>query len=383
MRVPFARSAILSIACALLICPLISCNQTPLTYPTIPKFLIAIDGSGAGANVNVFPVDANTGALGPAVGGSPFNMGLGDPMMIEVHPNGHFAYVPDGSDGSIHSWNVNEGTGVPKEIGLAAVNASGSFFEPCCGVGNAAAHVIALNPKGNYLYSANNDSTVGAYAVKFNGTLTHIADFDIGACATGAITANNSYVWVTDTCSSTGPWAVYTLKIAPDGTLTNVGQVTLTGVHNWLWSIQVNPAANFLYVGDAGPNAQIYGFSIGSNGLLTQLGPPVVENKSSDCRFLVHSPDGTSFYTSDDADYLHAFSVNTASGAISELAASPYSGGGGQVAVDLTGNFVYIGDVEGTGQVVGYSRDQNTGALALIGNTTTANNAALAIGIIR
>jgi hypothetical protein len=75
--------------------------------------------------------------------------------------------------------------------------------------------------------------------------------------------------------------------------------------------------------------------------------------------------------------------VNTTSGAIAELSASPYPGGPGQIVADLTGKFIYIGDSDNTGQVVGYSRDATTGALTSIGNTDTANGVAHAIGIIR
>jgi Lactonase, 7-bladed beta-propeller len=382
MKLNFTLTAALALACTL-----ISCGGSSTHYPTTPKFLVAIDGSGAGANVNVFPIDATTGALGSPVSGSPFDINLTDPMMVEVHPNGHFAYVPDGNDGSIHAWNVSESTGVPAEIGTAVVNESGNFFEPCCGAGDAATHVITVTPKGKFLYSANNDATVGAYKINSDGSLSHISDLDIGACDTGAITSNDSYVWVTDTCglgtTYNGPWAVYTLKIGSDGSLTSASNVALTNVYTWLWSIQVNPVANFLYVGDEGGDAQIYSFSIGANGALTQLGPQIVENNSSDCRNIAHSPDGKFFYTTDDDDVAHAFSVNTSSGAISELSASPYPGGPGQIVVDLTGKFVYLGDNDNTGQVVGYSRDATTGTLTSIGNTDTANGEAHAIGIIR
>jgi hypothetical protein len=44
---------------------------------------------------------------------------------------------------------------------------------------------------------------------------------------------------------------------------------------------------------------------------------------------------------------------------------------------------VHVGDNDGTGQVIGYTRDMTAGALTLIGNTTTAIGAARAIGIIR
>ena len=192
-------------------------------------------------------------------------------------------------------------------------------------------------------------------------------------------------MWVTDTCGNSGPWNVWTLKIGATGALTNASSVTLLGVDTWLWSIQVNPAANFVYVGDEGGGAQLYSFSyVAATGALTQLGPQIVENNSSDVRDISHSPDGKFFYTTDDDEVVHAFSVDTTTGAIAELSASPYSPGGeGQIVADLTGKFVYMGDQENTGQVVGYTRDTTTGALTLIGNTTTANGEALAIGIVR
>ncbi|HEY8670145.1 MAG TPA: hypothetical protein VIL63_04850, partial [Terriglobales bacterium] len=143
-------------------------------FPTVAKFVVSIDGSGVGSNVNVFPVNATTGALGAAVAGSPFNMGLTNGMTLEVHPNGHFVYAADSLDGSIHSWDVNETTGVPTAIAAPVINESGTFYQPCCGVGDAATHVISVTPDGKYLYSSNNDATVGAYSIGSNGALTYI-----------------------------------------------------------------------------------------------------------------------------------------------------------------------------------------------------------------
>src|SRR5258708_44098 len=250
-------------AAALLACTLIGCGNSH--FPTTPKFLVAIDGSGAGTNVNVFPINAATGVPGAAVSGAPFDMGLVDPMTIAVHPNGHFVYVADGNDGSIHAWNVSEKTGVPKQL-ANVINESGSFYEPCCGTGDAPTHVITVTPKGRYLYSSNNDATVGAYKINSDGSLTHISDLNIGASDTDAITANDKFVWVTDTCGGNGPWNVFTLSIGPNGALTNSSTIALTGVFSWLWSLQVNPAANFIYVGDEGGNAQVYSFSFNSTG---------------------------------------------------------------------------------------------------------------------
>jgi hypothetical protein len=383
-------AAVLLLAFALFSCAGSSLSTDPATpvISTIPKFLIAVDGS-AGANVNVFPVNATTGVLGAAVSGSPFDLGLTDGMTMAVHPNGHFVYAADGTDGSIHAWNVSETTGVPAQIGAKIVNESGSFYEPCCGTGDAPTHVITITPSGSFLYSANNDATVGAYKINSDGSLAHIADLDVGACDSGAITANNSFVWVTDTCGSQGtgfqgPWNIWTLKISPNGALTNASSIALTDVYSWLWSIQVNPAASFLYAGDDGGNSQIYSFSVAADGSLIQLGPPMVETNSSDCRDISHSPDGKFFYTTDDDEVVHALAVNSTTGAITELSASPYSPGGeGQIVVDLAGHLVYMGDQENTGQVIGYTREMTTGALTLIGNTSTANGKARAVAIVR
>ena len=278
---------------------------------------------------------------------------------------------------------MNETTGVPTQIATPTINELGTFYEPCCGVGDAPTHVITVTPNGNFLYSANNDATVGAYKINTDGSLAHIADLNIGACDTGAITGNDTYVWVTDTCGNTGPWNVWTHKIGATGALTSASSIVLTGVDSWLWSIQINPVANFIYVGDEGGGAQIFSFSVAVDGSLTQLGPQLVENNSSDVRDISHSPDGKFFYTTDDDGVVHVLSVDTITGAITELAASPYPGGAGQIVVDLTGSFVYMGDQENTGQIIGYTRDMTTGALTLIGNTTTASGAARAIAIIR
>src|SRR5258708_10430081 len=41
-----------------------------------------------------------------------------------------------------------------------------------------------------------------------DGSLTHLADLEVGACATGMVTANDSFVWVTDTCYNLLPGTV-------------------------------------------------------------------------------------------------------------------------------------------------------------------------------
>lgn len=363
---------------------LVSCGGGP-AIPTVSRFLIAVDGNGAGSNVNVFPINATTGVLGTAVGGSPFDLGLTDSITLAVHPNGRYVYAADGIDGSIHAWSVNETTGVPAQIAANVVNESGTFYQNCC----APTHVITTTPDGRFLYSANGDASVGAYEIGPDGSLTHIADLNLGACQTGAITANDSFVWVADVCGSQGtgfqgPLNIWTLRIGSSGALANADHVAVPGAYAWLWSIQVDPTANFLDAGGGAGSAQIYRFSIAADGSLTQLGPQMVKTGNFDCDDLSHSPDGKFAYATDDQEVVHALAINNTTGVITELSASPYSPGAqGPIVVDLTGTLVYMGDEQNTGQVIGYARDTTTGALTWIGNTSTANSDAQTVAIIR
>jgi 6-phosphogluconolactonase (cycloisomerase 2 family) len=355
-------------------------------FATNPKFLVAIDAV-SGANVNVFPINPGSGALGSPVSGSPFDLGLGDDTMnIAVHPNGHFFYVADGSDGSIHMWDVNQSTGVPTELGAKITNSTGTFYEPSGGTDgqDSPTAVLTVTPDGRYLYSSNNDNTVGAYKINSNGSLTLIGNADATACNTGAITSNNNFVWVTDTCGNSGPWHVHTMTISSNGSLTKTSTADLTSVFTWLWSIQKNPAADFLYVGDEGGNAQVYSFKVNADGSLTQLGPQLVQNSSSDCRYISHSPDGKFFYTSDDDEEIHTMTVDTTTGALGELGTSPDTTvtAEGQVESDRSGKFVYGGDMENTGDVSAWTRDLTSGQLTDIGTTGTANHFVIAVGVV-
>ncbi len=253
------------------------------------------------------------------------------------------------------------------------------------------------------MYSANNDSTVGAYTIGADGSLTHLADLDVGACSTGMITANDNFVWVTDTCYNlipgiargpvrnghaavcqnsgcgNGAGNVVSMAIGADGTLTKIDSLSLTNVYAQLVSIQVNPVAQFLYVGENG--GELYSLAVANDGSLTELGvqPP----QSGTPADLAHSPDGKFLYATSLGDAAGAFSVDLTTGTLTELSTSPYPGGLGQIIVDVTGHFLYLADPFGSGQVIGYTRDMTTGALTAIGNTTTAGNRPIAVGIIR
>ena len=373
-----------------------------------PKFLVAVDSGTAGSNVTVFPINSTTGALGAAVVGSPFNMGLTNGFNLVVHPNGHWVYAPDSNDGSIHAFNVNEITGVATVIG-SVINESGSFYQPN-GNTDSGTTVLAISPDGQYLYSANNDATVGQYLIsQTSGALTPIGagNLNIGACDTGAIIASLTNVYVTDTCGSSGPWNVYSMSIGANGALSSPASVPVTNVYTWLWSITLSPNGKFLYTGDEGGDAQIFAYSVGTNGALTSIAAtndPAFFNtnssapkantleqffdpNSSDCRDFAFSPDGKFLYWTDDDEFLHVLTSDATSGLLDQPNFSPYQSNAadGQIVVDMTGQFIYFGGGGNGGGVYAYTRDQTTGAATLIGSsfTATANNNTMGVGIVR
>jgi 6-phosphogluconolactonase (cycloisomerase 2 family) len=365
-----------------------------LNFPTTPKFLVAIDG-GAGNNVNVFPVNATTAVLGAQVSGAPFDMGLTNATIIATHPNGHWLYVGDAADGTIHALDINQTTGVPTVIGAVVSNESGSFFE---GTGEPT-RSITVTPDGKFLYASNDDAMVSEYTInQSTGALTHIGDLDVGAIETGAITSTNSFVWVADTDPNSitfpgdcphgpgdaTPEHVQVMSIGSSGALTKTSTATFTNVYCWLWSISVSPDGKFLQVGDEGGDAQIYSFTVAADGSLTMVGTQLVENASSDCRDIAYSPDGKFIYTTDDEDTgMHALAQNP-DGSLTEVVGSPFSNssassGDGNAVVSRNGAIVFGG---GDSQVVSYTRNSSTGALTLVTNTDTNFGNPIAIGLV-
>src|SRR5437660_1519125 len=116
---------------------------------------------------------------------------------------------------------------------------------------------------------------------------------------------NDSFVWVAAVCGSQGtgfqgPLNIWTLKIDASGALTSPNSVAIAGAYAFLWSLQVTPSANFLYAAGGPSGAQIYSFSVGADGSLTQLGAQMIETNSFDCGDLSHSPDGKFLYATDN-----------------------------------------------------------------------------------
>jgi 6-phosphogluconolactonase (cycloisomerase 2 family) len=129
------------------------------------------------------------------------------------------------------------------------------------------------------------------------------------------------------------------------------------------YGIVVDPSNKFLYIPIG---AQILGYSIGANGLLTPLtGSPFNLAGGSSLRF---SPNGKYAYSNTGAEY----SLDTATGALTLIGTATTGDQPYDVAITPAGTFVYIPNFK-DGTISGYSIDSSTGVLTAITGSPFTN----------
>ena len=371
---------------------LVGCGNGSI-YHT-PKFLVALDDSGSGTNVNVYSINATTGALTKVSSTSPQDLGVTNPIGITVHPNGHWLYIGDSNDGTVHSWNIDANGKLTETSKVTTGSSSIADWM----------NSIAVTPNGKYVYSADESNTITAYKVSSsNGALTVIGSLDLSSAGaansveTAGITATDSFVYA-------GDWdnpVVWEAKIGSNGALTLINYVTVPTSNSWTWLAQADRSGQYVVVGDEGPPTFLYVYKIGSNGALTAVGSPLsITNPFSqsgtnfyytdmDTNAVSFSIDNKYIYTSGDGSGVHVFSFNASNGAVSELSGSPYiptDNNGynlpayGGIVVDPSNKFVYCADAD-VADVFGFKRSNSNGALTVVGETSTANNSVYGVAV--
>jgi 6-phosphogluconolactonase len=219
-----------------------------------------------------------------------------------------FVYVANDGSADVSAFTLDDDTGVLVEI-------EGSPFA----AGPGPIHVTS-DPEGRFLFVANGDEDTPSVSV-------FAIDPDTGALAE-----------VDDSPFSTGD--------AP-------------------WCTAVSPDGAYVYVRCDG---EIDAFSLdGASGALTPLdGSPFTATGSSG-DIMVH-PSGRYLFTpGQDSDEFHVFAVDTGSGALAEADGSPYlldaDTGPRGVAVDPTGEYVFVKGESSPSRAYGYRLDINTGEL--------------------
>jgi 6-phosphogluconolactonase len=221
------------------------------------------------------------------------------PVSIALHPSRNFLYVPNLTSNTVSGFNIDHATGVLTPIGTALPPTPACVSPAVCSNPIAA----GINSGGQFLFLLNQGSTSPAVPAS-------ISAFSVDP-ARGLLTP-----------VSGSPFAFASL-VAPNPQF-----------------LAVSPTAGFLYVSN-GASGSISAFSIGTNGVLTELGgSPFSLGAGATAAGLAIDAKGQFLYAADSANN-KVVSFSIAGGALG--AGSSFSTGTKPVAVavDSTSSFLY------------------------------------------
>ena len=346
-------------------------NLSASATGTLPRHAYSVNGG----TISSYTVDSNTGQLrstGYVLAGT-------GPHAVAATPSGAFVYVPDDAAGDVLAFSANAGSGA-----LTAV--SGSPFP-----GVPAAFAVAVDPSSRFVYVANansNSNNISGYTINSaTGALTAMsgspfqADNDTRALA---IDPTGKFLYAANATSN--DVSAFTIN-SSSGVLTQIAgsPFSIPGVNPVPQSIAVDPATKFVFVGSSAGGG-ICAFTINATtGALTQVaGSPFANPGGSDYGIVVDPSDRFVYVANDSTTSVSAYSITAGTGALTMISGSPYSAGTGAVsiAVDPSGRFLYVPDV-GSRSVFMFTIDSSSGALTLkrtIQGRAPATSIALATG---
>lgn len=274
--------------------------------------LVVNEGSD---NISVFATDKRSGAL-DQVAGSPFATGGDAPKSLVLHPTRPFLYAPNENSASIAAYSIDVDTGVLTQTGPVATGTLPQSF--------------VIEATGRFAYvAARGSSEIYTYAI--NQT-------------TGAL----------------GEVAGSRIAIG-----TSVGTIALEREGRFLYAFNPTPGTISAYAINP------------TSGVLTAIaGSPF--NAAANAALAGMHPNGGFIYVkysvplSNSANGLAAFAIDATSGALSEVAGSPFDTSTNPVALsfDPAGRYLYVGHLLGGGaptfNVRGYTVDATTGALTAV-----------------
>ncbi len=316
------------------------------------EFAYAVDQNSN--TVSAFKVGAN-GAMAPLV--KPAFPTGNAPNGVAVDPSGHFLYVVNLLSDNVSGYAINEnGTLEP---------VPGSPFPAGSGPG-----WITIDPTGRFVYVANcadlcsgsGQGSVSGYAInKSTGALLAVPGSPFTADQIPfAVTVDptGGFAYVANFRSST----ISVFKIDQcSGSLWASAQSVPTGGASPL-ALALDPQGRFLYVDNTASN-NVSAFAVGSNGTLTAVpGSPFPSGQFTGGVAVDLS--GEFVYVAEGFEVL-GYSIGM-SGELIPLAGSPFAGPGfflDSLTMDRSGHFVYGATSAG---VIGYTLDATTGNLTVV-----------------
>ncbi|HEU4685872.1 MAG TPA: beta-propeller fold lactonase family protein [Nitrospira sp.] len=336
-----------------------------------PQFAY-VSNSGADT-LQAYAVDSN-GNFQVARGQGPQPTGV-FPHHVDVEKKNRFVYISNHDSNFVSGYKINSSDGT-----LSPINPSANASPVTNLAGNDPTdnnpHSSVSDANGQFLYVVSGlppqGSTVKTYTINGDGTLTQIGTTQpIAQCQHGHnMTASPNDLFVFIGCEDSGMVFTFSRNTAT-GQLTNLGPTAIGGAAP---SVAVDPGSRFLFVGTTN---SVSVFNIGSNGTLT----PIQNGQNNFAagnspHSLTVDPTGQFLYTANiNSASISAFHIDQTTGALTQLAGSPFTTGGdpNYVLVHPDGKNLYTADASNVnGNDVSHFTVNADGTLARQANTVTS-----------
>jgi YVTN family beta-propeller protein len=265
-------------------------------------------GDGADGSVEIYAINATTGALTSTATINGNCPGLCLPSSMIVDPSGRLAYVANGGGGvpfNVATYTINSTTGALTSIGTIAAGT-----DPLS---------VAVDPAGKFAYVANwtgfdTDGSVSMYTIDATtGSLTPIGTIDTGLSPTSiTIHPSGNFAYVTN--SGSNDVSMYTIDAAT-GALAFIGTIA-AGTDPV--SVVVDPAGKFAYVAnwtvyDADGSVSMYNIDA-TTGVLTPSG--TIPTQIAPTSIAIHPSGKFAYVTNSGSNRVSMYSIDSATGAL-------------------------------------------------------------------
>jgi 6-phosphogluconolactonase (cycloisomerase 2 family) len=283
--------------------------------------------------------------------------GYGAATAITATPSAHYAFA---------NWTVTNG------VGVSLGNANSASTTVTLTNGNAGIQANFIYTEYVYLSSFGGNCTSAFWINPGTGALTAVSGSPF---ATGnfpgsiAVSPAGNFVYVADSTS-----------ISANTINPNSGALTAVSGSPWTIGTQpgemtVDPTGKFLYVADV--NGEIDAFTIDSGtGALTAVsGSPFATGTTG---YFAVAPTGKFLYNTGTGgqNVVSAYSIDSSTGALTEIGSSPTGIQPQGVAIDPTGEFLYVANI-GSSNVSAFTINTSTGALTAVSGSPFAAGVSL------
>jgi 6-phosphogluconolactonase len=343
----------------------------PLSIVVDPsgKYVYVLNGGGGilDGSVSMYSLNATTGALasiGPPVSTNGFGVYAGS---LAVAPSGQFIYLTnegdpwgyeDGADGSVQLYAIDATTG--------ALSSAGSVTGDCPGLCDPSALIV--DPSGKFAYVANGGAgipfTLASYTIDATtGALTSMGTIAVEGVPTSlTVDPTGSFVYAASanaTPGTAGSVSMYALN-ATTGALTSTGTIA-AGTDPI--AVAVDPAGHFAYVPNSGSN-DVSMYSINATtGALTSMG--TIAAGTNPVAVAVDPAGNFVYVPNSGSNDVSMYTINSTTGALTLIGMMAAGLSPSSIAIDPSGKFAYVTN-SGASDVSMYTIGA-TGTLTLIG----------------